>query len=384
MSPFRGNILVVDDAPANLHLLSGMLKEKGYKARPVPSGRLALRAARSEPPDLILLDINMPEMDGYEVCRRLKQDHRLKEIPVIFISALSETLDKVKAFTVGGVDYVTKPLRFEEVEARIDTHLQLRQMQKELQQNYDRLRELETLRDNLTHMIVHDMRSPLMALASSLQLLEMDLQGKVPDENMDDIENARASSTVLIRMVSDLLDVSRLEARQMPLKLEQGDLKSIADQAVTAVKGLTPGRQVELSGSEELLVLCDREVMRRVLENLIGNGLKHTPKGVKLRIHLQQIQEGVRVEVSDSGPGIPAEYQQKIFEKFGQVEPCKESKYHSTGLGLAFCKLAVEAHGGHIGVESEEGQGSTFWVTLPSRLRPVAEPPASSLRAVRR
>ncbi len=130
----HGNVLVVDDVPANLTLLTGMLKEKGHRVRPVPSGKLALKAVEIEPPDLILLDITMPEMDGFEVCRRLKQDIRFKDIPIIFISALTETLDKVKAFGSGGVDYVTKPFQFEEVEARVETHLKLRRYQAHLEE----------------------------------------------------------------------------------------------------------------------------------------------------------------------------------------------------------------------------------------------------------
>jgi putative two-component system response regulator len=128
-----GNILVVDDVPANLTLLTSMLKEKGHRVRPVPSGRLALKAVEHEPPDLILLDITMPEMDGFEVCRRLKQDTRFRDIPIIFISALTETLDKVRAFSSGGVDYVTKPFQFDEVEARVETHLKLRRYQAHLE-----------------------------------------------------------------------------------------------------------------------------------------------------------------------------------------------------------------------------------------------------------
>ncbi len=139
--PIHANILVVDDVPANLTLLTGMLKEKGHRVRPVPSGKLALKAIEHEPPDLILLDITMPEMDGFEVCCRLKQDTRFRDIPVIFISALSETLDKVKAFGSGGVDYVTKPFQFEEVEARVETHLKLRLYQVQLEKLADQLKK---------------------------------------------------------------------------------------------------------------------------------------------------------------------------------------------------------------------------------------------------
>jgi phosphoserine phosphatase RsbU/P len=145
------SILVVDDAPTNLQVLSGMLKDRGYKARPVPSGKLALQAARSDPPDLILLDINMPEMNGYEVCEHLKADDRLKGIPVIFISALTDQLDKVKAFAIGGVDYLTKPFQMEELHARVETHLKLRRLQTELQE-YSR--HLELARDRIKRDLV--------------------------------------------------------------------------------------------------------------------------------------------------------------------------------------------------------------------------------------
>src|SRR5471030_3229705 len=133
------SILIVDDAPANLQVLAGMLKDRGYKVRPVHSGKLALLAARRDPPDLILLDINMPEMNGYEVCQHLKADPDLRGIPVIFISALNENLDKVKAFSMGGVDYLTKPFQMEELHARVETHLKLRRLQIELEETNERL-----------------------------------------------------------------------------------------------------------------------------------------------------------------------------------------------------------------------------------------------------
>jgi len=136
------SILIVDDTPANLQVLAEMLKNRGYKARPVPSGKLAIQASQSDPPDLILLDITMPDMDGFQVCQRLKEDKKLKDIPVIFVSALNETLDKVKAFSVGGVDYITKPFQFEEVQARVDTHLKLRRLQTELEMYNQNLQEL--------------------------------------------------------------------------------------------------------------------------------------------------------------------------------------------------------------------------------------------------
>src|SRR5690348_5122326 len=146
--PHAPSVLVVDDTPANLHLLAQMLKEQGYRVRPVPSGKLALQAAQRDPPDLILLDINMPEMNGYEVCERLKANDKLKGIPIIFISALTEPLDKVKAFEIGGVDYLTKPFQMEELHARVETHLKLRRLQIDLEE-YSR--NLEQARERIDH-----------------------------------------------------------------------------------------------------------------------------------------------------------------------------------------------------------------------------------------
>jgi adenylate cyclase len=171
----EADILVVDDTPANLKMLSSMLKEQGYKARPVPSGKLALKAAESNPPDLILLDINMPEMDGYEVCQRLKESETLRDIPIIFISALTETIDKVKAFNTGGVDYVTKPFQFEEVHARVETHLKLRDAQIRIEQYNQQLQELN---QNLER--AQELLSISFQRYMSSQLLERILKSSKP------------------------------------------------------------------------------------------------------------------------------------------------------------------------------------------------------------
>jgi two-component system sensor histidine kinase/response regulator len=183
----RGSILVVDDTPANLRLLTGMLKEQGYRVRPAPNGRLALQAVRAEAPDLILLDINMPEMNGYETCEALKADEAYADIPVIFISALTETSDKIQAFQTGGVDYVTKPFQFEEVQARVEAHLTLFRLKRELEEKYRQLKELEQLRDSLTHMIVHDLRSPLTGTLTTLQLIKMTAGDRLEEEEKEDV-----------------------------------------------------------------------------------------------------------------------------------------------------------------------------------------------------
>jgi two-component system sensor histidine kinase/response regulator len=360
----KGNILVVDDTPASLKMLAGLLKDAGYKVRPVPSGALALQAAAAESPDLILLDITMPEMDGYEVCQRLKENPALKQVPVLFISALTETTDKVKAFQAGGLDFVTKPFQFEEVCARVETHLALRRLQSELERKYDELRKLEQMRDNLTHMIVHDLRTPLTAIAGYLQLMQLKKE-PLTEEQRRYVDGARTGTTTLIEMISSLLDVNRLESGDMPLDKEICDLSVVAAQAMKTLEGLTIGRNVTLEYPEEpVLSLCDSGVVLRVIANLLGNALKFTPKSGSVTVLVLSQGDKVRVEVRDTGYGIADEYLDRVFDKFAQVDARGEHKKYSSGLGLTFCKLATEAHGGRIGVSSEVGKGSTFWFEL--------------------
>ena len=361
------NVLMVDDTPANLELLSVMLKGRGYKVRAAVSGKLALQAARNDPPDLILLDISMPEMDGYEVCAQLKSEERLKDIPIIFLSALTETMDKVKAFGAGGVDYISKPFQFEEVEARVEAHLELRRQKLLLQENYDRLRELEKKRDSLVSMIIHDLRTPLTIIAGYNALITEDRKNILSSESAGYISENMKAVREMIQLVSDVLDTSKLEEGQMTLNLSNCDLGGLLQEGVSGMESLLKGSKLRFTPpADPVFVRADRELVFRVIQNLLGNALKYTPEGSGLiRLTLQPAGGRVRVSVSDNGPGIAPEHRQKIFEKFGQVGIRTDHKRYSTGLGLTFCKLAVEAHGGSIGVDGKAGAGSSFWFELP-------------------
>ena len=360
----RATLLLVDDTPLNLDVLVGMLKED-YRLKVATDGKGALELAATEPPDLVLLDIMMPGMDGFEVCRRLKAEQRLGDVPVIFVSALGDVESKVRAFTGGGVDYVTKPFQPEEVKARVVTHLELRRQKRELAESYERLQDLEKLRDNLVHMIVHDMRSPLMAASSGL--------GFLAEGNREPNEQERTYLTMtqsavreLTTMVEVLLDISRMESGEMPVGLAEHDLRAIAEAAIESSKLLAQFEEVCLTLSgEPSPARVDKSLILRVLLNLLGNAIKASTSGASVQVRVSSDESTVRVEVADTGHGIPAEYREKIFEKFGQVEMRRNKEKHSTGLGLTFCKLAVEAHGGEIGVDSVLDQGSTFWFTVP-------------------
>jgi len=360
------SVLVVDDTIENLRILANMLGEQGYDVRPVTNGRQALLAVEHDPPDLILLDINMPEMDGYDVCRRLKASAHSKDVPVIFLTALTETADKMKAFEAGGVDYITKPFHFEEVLARVKAHVALQRARVELQDSYTRLRELETLRDDLVHMIVHDMRSPLTALEVSLELLSGDQDAARSPADADLLRMAIETARDLNRMASDLLDVSRLEAGMLPIERATCDLTGMADEVRAVIGRVEPERRIDVVAGGPIEVKCDGPIIRRVMENLVGNAIKHTPPGTRIQIDITRPDGRARVAVHDEGPGVPVEARTKIFEKFGTMKTRMKHSYHSAGLGLAFCKLAVEGHDGTIGVEARVPVGSTFWFELPA------------------
>ena len=364
MTDDRATILIVDDTPENVDVLVGILRD-AYRLKVATDGQSALELAAAAPPDLILLDIMMPGLDGFEVCQRLKAHQDLRDVPVIFVSALDGTGDKVRAFREGGVDYVTKPFRPDEVEARVATHLRLRRQHRELEQSYSQLRELEQLRDSLIHMILHDMRTPLMAASAGLSLL-VEGNSERSESERTFLPMVQSSICELTMMTEALLDISRMESGQMPVELADHDLRAIAEGAIESSNALAEFEETELTlAGESSHARFDQNLIHRVLLNLLGNAIKASGSGAAVEVRVSSDASTGRVEVSDTGHGVPAEYREKIFEKFGQAETRRDKEKHSTGLGLTFCKLAVAAHGGKIGVDSEVGKGSTFWFVLP-------------------
>lgn len=248
-----------------------------------------------------------------------------------------------------------------------EAHREKAELLHRLEQNYGKLVETERSRDNLLHMIVHDMKSPLQVILGTSELLKEELASGTRDLSQMYVDETLEHTQRLIEMVNSLLDVSRLEAGEMPLQIGSCDLRTLAKRAIASISFLANGRTINTHlPTEPVLVRCDPEIIRRVMVNLISNGLYHTPEETVLDITLATEAKQVRVEVSDNGPGIPREFHEKIFEKFAQVQSGQAvRRTGSTGIGLTFCKLAVHAHGGQIGVDSEPGKGSTFWFVLP-------------------
>jgi two-component system, sensor histidine kinase and response regulator len=361
-------VLIVDDAPENIALVSSILKGF-YRAKVAINGEKALEMACSaDPPDLILLDIMMPGMDGYEVCRRIKAHPGSSDIPVIFLTSKSQMEDEKMGFELGAVDYITKPISPPIVLARVKTHLDLQSQRRLLQESYKQLMKLEELRDNLVHMIVHDLRTPLTADVGYLDLLKTFEMENFTGEGKDLVDLARSAAETLIEMISSVLDVSRMESMDLKLNVTECELVDIAKGVVARFAALMGNRKLALMAPPNPVRLtADADLISRVIQNLLANALKFTPKPGEIHLAVESDDQFVRVSVQDSGPGIPAKYQERVFDKFFQVEARQQGQKYSTGLGLTFCKLAVEAHGGRIGVNSGLGQGSTFWFELPAR-----------------
>ncbi len=371
-----GDVLLVDDTPENIGFLSSLLKARGYRTRAVTSGAMALQAAVAEVPDLVLLDVTMPGMDGYEVCRRMKADPALHQVPVIFLSALSDTLDKVKAFSVGGVDYVTKPFKAEEISARVETHLGLRRLQRqqqatnlELVRSYDALEKLEQVRQSLVQMIVHDLKNPLATIQICTELVR---QGApLDDDQRIAVEDIAGMAQVMGRMVMDVLDVARTDEAALAPRLALLSPRDLLDEVQREMRGLARGARKTLTTLAApglpATVVADRELLRRIAENVLDNSIKYAPRGTE--VVLEAAPDGPdhwRLTIRDQGRGIPAELRDRIFEPYARLDrDLEQSARVSRGLGLAFCKLAAEAHAGRIWVEDNQPAGSAFQVRLP-------------------
>jgi two-component system sensor histidine kinase/response regulator len=364
-----GMLLVVDDDAANREVLSRRLKRQGHRVTTASNGRDALRLMRDSPFDLVLLDIMMPEMDGYEVLRHVKADDRLQHIPMIMISALHEVESVVRCIEAGAEDYLTKPFNPTLLKARIGASLEKKRgrdretaLFEQLQKNYKRLQEVEKLRDDMRNMIVHDLRTPLTAVIVGVQMLEQ--QGQLNEQQRDMMSIAVGGGQTLLRMINDLLDVEKMESGSTQLQYEELSAEALVAGAVEQVVPLAADAQTALVtaiGPGLPAFRGDRNLLSRTLVNLIANAIKFTRAG-RVTISVSHGGGAMRFGVRDTGAGIPAEAFERIFEKFGQLDSHNRV---GTGLGLAFCKLAVEAHGGCIEVESTQGTGSTFSFTIP-------------------
>ena len=361
-----GRVLVVDDEPANVELLVRRLEALGCDTLRAANGEDALGIAARELPDLILLDIMMPGIDGYDTCRRLKMNDLTAPIPVIFATARTDAEDLQKGFEVGGVDYITKPIGPVELAARVRSAIFTKRLQDELRGTNDVLRRVERSRQELVGMLGHDIRNLANSLVAFLQLVRLGQLDASRPEFSELLGLSESNVTELLRMVNALLDVykmeeGRLQADQQVLRIDDLAKKSMSQLAAEA-----RARGVTLTCSAgDLKAFVDETLLVRVLTNLLANAVKHTPSGGSATVEAEGPRDGwVTVRVRDTGPGIPEAEAANVFDRFYQTAGGRSRG--GTGLGLAFCKLAVELHGGTIAVANPGLPGATIVLTLPA------------------
>jgi signal transduction histidine kinase len=392
-----GNILVVDDTPANLRLLTSLLKENGYEVRPASNGHLALRTVESTLPDLILLDIMMPDLNGYEVCQRLKASERSRDVPIIFISAINETMDKVKAFSLGGVDYITKPFEPEEVLARVKTQINIRTMQKELMERTVQLNakveELTKTRDELVQSekmaslgrlvagFAHELNTPIgvaITTASTLQENVKTIHQLFAQEEIDiDVllaklknidEGAELTLSNLERAATLVSSFKRTAVDQTSEEVRTFKVEEVMIDTISTLANQFKNTAIEIQ------VICPKSIkvksipgaLEQILTNLLINSLIHGfnegKQSGRITITVQQVENQLHIIYIDNGQGISLENQEKIFEPFFTTHRA----HGGSGLGMYICyNLLVNQLKGSITCESVLHEGVKFTIIFP-------------------
>ena len=363
----KATILIVDDDPTNLDILAEYLERIEFKTLTAQTGEHALQQSACIRPDLILLDVMMPGMNGFETCRCLKATTATKEIPVIFMTALTDLKAKMTGFEVGGVDYITKPFQPQEVVARVNTHLTLRRQQQQLQQQTEQLRALNAEKDRFLSMIAHDLRSPFSTLRLLIGVAAENIEGSGQNELENLMHLLKKSSENVYTLLENLLTWSQIQQGIMKYHPQHLDVQEIIVQNMAILKPGADQKQITIKNdiAAETTVYADYHMVDAVIRNLLSNALKFTYPGGKIMVSTQPAEQWLAISVADTGIGIEAEHLPKLFRIDAIYRRKGTAREQGTGLGLILCKEFIEKHGGQIWVESVVGKGSTFKFTLP-------------------
>lgn len=390
----KGNILIVDDEPENLKLLSLLLIENGYKVRAAKTGKEALSSIQFSLPDLAWLDIKLPDLSGFDVCKNIKSDDSTKELPVLFLSALKESNDIVYGFEVGAQDYITKPFNIKEVLARVNTHVQLYLLRKELEakaielkiandklekeiaisqqvelmrQKNNEIAELNAAKDKFFSIIAHDLRGPFVGF---LGLTSMFQNPEISIEEMKHYgELLNKSANNLFKLLENLLTWARMQRGAVEFNPQIYKLSEVVKQNEVVLNDYAAQKKIELTMQipEQLQVFADIEMLNTILRNLISNGIKFTHIGGKVIVTAIERDAEILISIQDFGIGMNEKILNGLFKIDQKTARPGTEKESSTGLGLLLCKEFVEKHGGKVWAESEEEKGSIFYFTLPNR-----------------
>lgn len=378
-------ILIVDDVPLNLQMLGGLLQSKGYEVAPASSGAIALEMAQTQTPDLILLDIQMPEMDGFKVCKLLKENPLTKDIPVIFLTAFVETEDIVRGFELGAVDYISKPFNSSELIARVNTHISLKkatdvinESNKKLQIANENLEAVNTelknansMKNRMLSMVAHDLKNPLGGIQGLVSFLISDDRLTKYADIVESLDLMQKSSTSMLDLVKEILDSAALEIGRIQLNTDVVSIEDLVQAAVWQNKPNAEMKDQQLlltsidTANNYFMTKADSKRLSQVFDNLISNAIKYSPFSKPIEVTIESFETSIKVSVADHGPGVSDEDKEKMFGYFQRLSAQPTGGESSSGIGLSIVKQIVELHKGNVWVESELGKGSTFIVTLP-------------------
>lgn len=369
-SPLVPRIVIVDDSADSTSILAQQMELEGFEAITYTDPFEGLQALRAQPPDLVLLDVMMPGMNGIALLKALRAQPSTADVPVIMLTALDETDDIVRGLDLGANDYVTKPPQFEVLAARVRTQLKIKRLQDQRKEDIIELRQLGNLKDKFLQIAAHDLRGPLHNFALGVQVLEQrHADVGAPIEEFDIVVNTMEGAISLMRsIINDFLDLQTIRSGRIELDLQPIVLNDIIRSLVTQYQETAADKDIAIrTDLDPSLVetMADPDRVTQVVANLISNAIKFTPRGGRVGIRTRQENRRQLAEVVDTGVGIPQDEMHLLFQEFARLSPEPTSDEKSSGVGLSIAKHLVELHGGRIGARSRLGQGSLFWFELP-------------------
>lgn len=357
-------ILVIDDVDVNRELVRAHLGDQ-YRIVEAANGEEALRLTAQEPVDLVLLDVMMPGLDGYEVTRRIRQLRGNDLLPILLLTSLSSSEERLRGFEAGADDFITKPVEMHELRMRVRAFLRTRRLYRDREALLVEAQQLHLMKDDFVALLVHDLRNPLAALQSWLELVDF---AGVSGEAHEALEGATVAAQRLRELVDDLLQARLLEDGAVQAALTSGPIEPVARAAAATVQGLAAGRQVVVRldvPAEPLLVHHDRPLLQRALENVLINAIRHTPANASVTLRVYSDRDSVHLEVSDEGPGIPAEERPLLFSKYGSLSLRGSGNRRGHGLGLFLVGLVMQAHHGLVHAAVAPTGGTSMVMSLP-------------------
>jgi signal transduction histidine kinase len=364
-------VLVVDDNEANRALARSTLEDEGYRVVLASGGREGVAAFERDLPDCVLLDVRMPDLDGFAVCAQIRALPRGADVPVLFLTALRDVDTFDQALRAGGDDFLTKPVRPAELVVRVQTALKIRRMGAELREHFDLLKRqrddlvrVQLQKERLMAFVVHDLKNPVNSMDLHAQILLRD--ATLPEGARAAAGQIRSEARQLNRMILNLLDLSKGDEGKLEPRRSRVDARSLVDSVLTELEVSARAHTVTVRAKVEApFVYADEDLLRRTIANLVENAVRHSPTGGQVTVAVTDRADASELRVTDSGPGVPPELREKIFDAFLQLESGDRTVNRGgRGLGLAFCRLAIEAHGGRIWVEDGR-PGAVFCVTVP-------------------